>query len=97
MLGGEEFGEDLGYGPPRWLPPDAVAEAARELAALSPDDFAARLDFAAMAREQIYPQIWDRDPAGEDLVGYVVAGYETIRTQFAEAAAANQGFVISMV
>lgn len=97
VLGGEPFGEDLGYGPARWLSPEAVAVAARELAALSADDVASRLDFGSMAQQGIYPQIWDRDPAAEDLVEFVVAGYRKIRDRFAEAAAASQGFVISLL
>ena len=97
MLGGEPFGEDLGYGPARWLSPEAVAAAARELAALSTDDFTSRLDFGSMAHQGIYPQIWDRDPAAEDLVEFVVAAYRQIRDRFAAAVAASQGFVISLL
>lgn len=97
VLGGEPFGEDMGYGPSRWLPPDAVAIASRELAELTPSGFAQRLDFAAMAQHDIYPSIWERDPDVEQLVEFVVAGYEEIRDRFAEAAAAGHGFVISLL
>lgn len=97
VLGGEPFGEDVGYGPARWLPADAVAAAARELADLSPEDFSSRLDFGSMLQHEIYPQVWDRDPVAEQLVEFVVAGYVEIRDRFAEAAAAGQGFVISLV
>jgi hypothetical protein len=97
VLGGDDFGEDLGYGHPRWLPADAVAAAARELADLTPEAFEARLDFAAMVEHDIYPGVWDRDPEEEELVEYVVDGYREIRGRFAEAAASGQGFVICLL
>ena len=97
VLGGEDFGEDLGYGCPRWLAPAAVAEVAAALAALPPAEFEQRLDFAAIQQADIYPSIWDRDPEPEQLVQYVRSGYETIRDGFAAAAAAGQGFVITLL
>ena len=97
VLGGEPFGEDVGYGPARWLAPEAVAAAARELAELAPADLASRLDFASMVEQDIYPQIWDRDPAAEQLIDYVVDGYTQIRDGFSKAAAMGHGFVISLL
>lgn len=97
VLGGEPFGEEVGYGPPRWLSPERAAAAARALAELAPDAFAARLDFHAMTEHDIYPQIWDRDPAAEQLVEYVVDAYKEIRDRFSEAVAAGQGFIISLL
>ena len=97
VLGGEPFGEDVGYGPARWLGADAVAAAAMEMAALSPEEFAGRIDLASLRDHDVYPQIWDRDPAEDELVEFVLAGYEEIRDRFADAAAAGQGFVISLL
>jgi len=95
VLGGEPFGEDIGYDPARWLSPDAVAAAAAELDALSPEEFASRLSFEALAANDVYPQMWDQAPA--ELIEYVVAGYSTIRDGFIGAAAASQGFVINLL
>lgn len=97
VLGGEPFSEEIGYGPARWLAPEAVTAAAQEMAGLPPDDFAARLNFGSMVEHDIYPQIWDRDPGAEQLVEFVVAGYEEIRNRFTEAATTGQGFVISLL
>lgn len=97
VLGGEPFGEDVGYGPARWLAADAVATAALKLSELSPEMFARRLDFASMFEHDIYPQIWDRDPVEEHLAEFVRAGYREIRDRFAEAASTGQGFVVSLV
>lgn len=97
VLGGEPFGADVGYGPARWLAADAVVSAALELAELSPEMFARRLDFTSMLEHEIYPQIWDRDPVEDHLAEFVVAGYQEIRDRFAEASSTGQGFVISLV
>lgn len=97
VLGGEPFGEEVGYGPARWLPAEAVSAIAEQLAALTPGQFEQRLDFAALHREDIYPSIWDRDPEADELVEYVRAGYEQIRDGYARAAAAGQGFVIALM
>jgi hypothetical protein len=97
VLGGEPFGEDIGYGPARWMPPDAVAAIAERLTALRPEEFEQRLDFAALAANDIYPSIWDRDPATDQLVEFVRGAYETLRDRYARAARAGQGFVISLL
>lgn len=97
VMGGEPFGGDVGYGPARWLSPDAVVAAVRELADLTPDAFTSRLSFESMLRHEIYPQLWDRDHVDEQLVEFVADAYKEIRDRFAEAAAAGQGFVISLL
>lgn len=93
VFGGEPFGEDVGYGPPRLLSPEAVVTAARALAELPPDQFESQLDFAALQAHDIYPSIWDREPDAEELVEYVRAGYAVIRDRFTTAAGAGEGFV----
>lgn len=94
VLGGAPFGEDGGYGPPRWLAPDAVVAAAGALADLPPDRFVERLDFPALQANDIYPSMWDRDPESEEFVDYLRHGYETIHEKFTAAAVAGRGFVI---
>lgn len=85
VLGGEPFGEDVGYGPARWLSPNAVEAAARELADLTPEAVAARVSVESMRQHEIYPQLWDRDPVAEQLIEFVVDAYSEIRIRFAEA------------
>jgi hypothetical protein len=97
VLGGEPFGEDLGYGPARWLGPEAVAAAATALAALDPEELAGRLDFPRMAALGIYPSIWDRDPGGDQLSAFVVSAFGRIRDGFGDAADRGHGFVISLL
>src|SRR5262249_52878748 len=62
ILGGAEIGEDVGYGPARYLEP---AEVAALSAALSrdgvEDEVAARYDPARMTELSIYPFGWEDD------------------------------------
>jgi hypothetical protein len=97
VLGGEPFGEDVGYGPPRWLSAEAVSGLAEGLAALSPQQFESQIDFAALARNEVYPSIWDRDPDAEQLIEFVRGAFEGVRDGFAEAARMGSGFVISLL
>jgi len=55
ILGGKEIGEDLGYGPARFLTPQQVHEVATALEAISKDDLSARFDLKAMMAARIYP------------------------------------------
>lgn len=96
VLGGEPFGPAVGPEPARWLPAEAVRAIARQLAALTPEQFEQRLDFPAMQRAEVYPMIWDEDPEADGLIGYVCGGYEQLRDGYAQAAGAGQGFVITL-
>jgi hypothetical protein len=58
ILGGEEIGEDGGYGPARVLDPASVRVVAAELDAMDVETLRARFDPDAMAAAQIYPDIW---------------------------------------
>jgi len=54
ILGGEEIGPDVGYGPARLLTPDEVRVVAQALAAVSKPELAARCDRRAMKSAEIY-------------------------------------------
>lgn len=94
VLGGEEFGEDLGYGPARWLPPNEVARLADALDALGADAFVTRFDLDGMRANDIYSWGWQHTdaagPTAEDLRG----PFEVIRAGYRAAADAGQGMVI---
>ena len=96
VLGGAPFGEEIAYEPARWLRAEVVSAIAEQLEAITPEEFEQRLDFAALQRADIYPEIWDEDPEADELIGYVRGGYEQIRDGFAQAARAGQGFVITL-
>jgi hypothetical protein len=61
LSGGEEVGDDLGYGPARYLTPAEVREFRDALNTISDQEFDRRFDLAAMERFDIYPGIWDED------------------------------------
>jgi hypothetical protein len=63
ILGGDEIGEDGGYGPARVLGAESVRAIAAGLEAMDVETLRARFDPNAMAAAQIYPNIWDRGAA----------------------------------
>lgn len=65
LLGGEEIGDDLGYGPVRVLGPAESAAFARFLSALSPEELLSRLDMTRMSAANIYCASDDDDWAEE--------------------------------
>lgn len=69
VLGGDPVGEDLGYGPARYLTAAEVVDVADALGTVDPDDLRQRYgDGSPLADADIYPSIWDRDPDGLDYV-----------------------------
>ena len=83
ILGGEEIGEDVGYGPSRFLTPSQVKAIASELIGLTPDAVGARFEPTAMDAAEIYPQTWTRD--GKDGWEYVRHYYEQLREFYLKA------------
>ncbi len=64
VAGGTEVGdEDVGYGPARVFTSAQTRAIAAALAAVTDDELRARFAPEAMMRAEIYPEIWDRDPA----------------------------------
>jgi len=91
IFGGEEFGADQGYGPPRLLHPEQVQRIAGSLI----DEAVLRARFAPQAMEaaQIYPQvIWVRD--GSEALDYVVANYRELVTFYRAAAERGDGVLL---
>lgn len=90
ILGGEEVGDDLGYGPPRLVLPETVEEVAHALSALSAAQLMTRFDPAAMDREEIYPGGFEEDSSWKrDLR----RDYERLRDFYAETAAQGSAVV----
>jgi hypothetical protein len=54
ILGGQEVGPDLGYGPGRILTPDQVRETAESLSQLAKEDLTPRFDLSSMMTAGIY-------------------------------------------
>jgi hypothetical protein len=93
MEGGEEVGEDLGYGPARLIGPADTAAFANFIGALSVDELKARLDGPRMAALGIYPGFEAVDAVREysdDVEHY----FPKLRDQLAAAAAAGEAVLV---
>lgn len=90
IFGGEEIGEDLGYGPSRLLSPERVKHVASALAVLAPDELGSRLDGAAMSQDDVYPSIWDEE---DIFAGYLAPAFERLRDFYAAAAEADEAVI----
>ena len=95
ILGGEEFGEDLGMGPPRFLTPDQVREVAAALEAMSEDELRQRYDPQDMQDKQIYPDIiWVRD--GDEALDYLMGNFGPLVEFYTDAAARGDAVILSL-
>lgn len=78
VLGGQEIGDDVGFGPVRYLVPGEVEAVAAHLDGTPFEVIAGRFDADRMNALGIYPEIWDDDgvldeelaPAYERLVAF---------------------------
>lgn len=65
VSGGEEVGDDLGYGPARGLNSEDVKKIDTALDPLTTDELRQRFDADRMTELEIYPFGWSHDPDGE--------------------------------
>lgn len=65
VVGGEEVGDDLGYGPARGLTSSEVQSIDAALESLTPAELGQRFDAGRMTELQVYPNGWAHDPEGE--------------------------------
>ena len=95
LSGGVEIGfEDVGYGLARALTSAEVAVVSRALTAITADTLRARYDPVAMMEDNIYPNIWDHDPAEDDLLGYLIENFELLKAFCARTTASGRGLVV---
>lgn len=94
VLGGEEIGEDNGYGPARLLGPQAVQAIAAGLGALSVEALRARFDPQAMDAADIYPGIWDEGIEAFDT--YLGPYFAQLREFYQAAAAGGQAVLLAL-
>lgn len=97
VSGGRDVpGVDAGYGPPRTLTAAETRAFAEELEALSDAQLRSRFAPAEMMELEIYPEIWDRDPADDDTCGYLLGYVGELRTFLAGAVASGLGLLIAL-
>ena len=97
LAGGRELpGSEVGYGPARVLTSTEVLEVAGALDRVSEEWLRGRFDAADMMAKEIYPEIWDRNPAEDDTLGYCIEGFQMLKKLFGSAAAEKFGFIITI-
>jgi Domain of unknown function (DUF1877) len=95
-LGGTEVGEDVGFGPARYLTPEEVKEVAAALRNVSKEDLVQRYVPSAFEEANIYPAagIWE---AESDLaLEYLLRAFEKMLA-FYEAVAAQGDAVLLFI
>ena len=92
VLGGEEVGEDIGYGPARYLVPEHVKAVSAALSAVTPEVFGDQFNPSALAAAEIYPDVWDRE--GGDGLEYVQPFYIALRNFYMAAAERGDAVLI---
>lgn len=83
VLGGTEIGDDVGYGPARYITADDVRTVADAISDVTPQELAKRYDPSALKKHEIYPEIWDE---GEGAVEYLTSWYQSLREYYLDAA-----------
>ncbi|MEP7363696.1 MAG: YfbM family protein [Acidobacteriota bacterium] len=90
ILGGEEIGDDLGYGPPRLVEPAKVEDVARALSMLSVSQLMKRYDGHLMERHDVYPGNFSAD---ESWKSELRRDYERLQKFYKETAAEGGGML----
>jgi hypothetical protein len=97
VKGGREVGdEEIGLGPARTLTAIETREVASALAALSDEELRTRFAPSEMMRLEIYPEIWDRDPAEDDTLGYLMESLGQLRSALANVVARGHGLLVTI-
>ncbi len=92
VIGGEEFGPDVGYGPARFLTAEQVRSVAAALSGTSSEALSQRFNPKDMEDKQIYPDvIWVRD--GQAALDYLLENYEQLRAFYQGAAARGDAVI----
>jgi hypothetical protein len=93
IFGGEEIGDDVGYGPARFLSPSDVKVIHAALAAVGTDGLASRYAPQEMASEGIYPDaIWVQDEKAS--LEYLLEHFKLMLDFYAKAAARGHGLML---
>lgn len=96
ILGGTEIGEDMGYGPLRFLTPAEVVAANGVLAALPSAELKKRFIPAKLEEAEVYPTgIWLDE--GEEGFDYIEHYYDQLRAFYAFAAKSGQAVLLAVV
>jgi hypothetical protein len=95
VQGGREIGNiDVGYGPARAFSSSDVRDLAEAVAPIEPEVLRDRFDPEQMMAQGVYPEIWDRDPADDDTLGYLLEYFGDLRAFVRRRAERGEGMLI---
>jgi hypothetical protein len=95
ILGGQDLGPDLGYGPPRFLTNADVAKVSKALGDVPADQFRRRYDPKAMDVAGVYPQVWKRKgPKGLD---WLQSAFQELVVFYARAANQRMAVILALL
>jgi hypothetical protein len=95
VAGGATVGNvDVGYGPARALTSTQTREARDFLRSVDDEELRRRFNPQDMLAKQIYPDIWARDPAEQDSLGYLIEHVRILRGFLDQAVDAGLGIVL---
>jgi hypothetical protein len=95
VSGGNSVGNvEVGYGPARVFSAQEVKAIGAALGPLSRDLLRARFNPQEMMTLEIYPEIWDRDPADDDTFGYCAEYFESLKAFVEETTRRDMGLVV---
>jgi hypothetical protein len=93
VLGGSEFGEDLGYGPARYFTVDQVVQISRELSRPELEtEMSARFAPSRMSELGIYPQRWRASD-----VTWLLEVFDQLRKFYREASSQHLAIIACIV
>jgi hypothetical protein len=92
ILGGREFGPDMGYGRPKLISADKVKQIATALANVTATELSSRYHPEAMEKAEIYPSIWKQE--GPQALPYLLNGYSALLAFYQRAAERGESIVI---
>jgi len=95
ILGGEEIGEDGGYGPARLLDAETVRVVSTALDTLDIDTLRARFDADAMTAADIYPNVWARNVG--DFDSDLAPAFADLCRFYRTAAANGQAVLLAII
>lgn len=95
VSGGREVGDiDVGYGPARALTSKQVQSLNTALQPIDEAVLKSRFNPSEMMALEIYPEIWDRDPAEDDAFGYCAEFFEVLKSFVAQTAEQKMGLIV---
>jgi hypothetical protein len=96
IFGGEEVGDDLGFGSARYLTPEEVNEVAAALRDVSKEDLVERYIPRAFEEANIYPSgIWESE--GSVALDYLLSNYESMVAFYELVAARGDAMLLYIV